>query len=331
MRAVRSTLVLAAVAVMAMVATGCGRLVGAGDSIGSEPGMDTGPVGVSCADLGLPADPGASPAPSPTVTQVPLPAGFVPVAATRCLVRYENVPGDGEWITRVEQRAEGDLSAVAAELRRPDVTDPPGTACPAIGYLPTIITLIDATGATTVPTIPHAGCGAPMRSVLRAIDDLPWQTGSETRVRRVRSELEVTSGCNGSYKPVIALVAAESGGPAPVIGPVFATMPGALQVCRYELSAHETLEVAGTSVGLGVLTSASTIDGATMTAFVQALATAPAAARPCTQPPAPFAEVHPKDERGRTIAVELGGCYRFMDPLGGLRQLDAATVAALQA
>lgn len=332
MRAVRSTLVLA---VVAMMAAGCGRLAGAGTdggaggSIGSQPAMDTGPAGVSCTDLGMLTDPGASPAPSPTVSPVPLPAGFVPVAATRCLVKFETVPGDGEWMTKVEQRAEGDLSAVAAELRRPDVTDPPGTTCTLIGYIPTIITLIDATGATTVPTIPHAACGAPMTSVLEAIGDLPWQTESETRVHRVQSELEVTSGCSGSYKPVIALTGAEGGGPTPVIGPVFPAMPAALLVCRYELSSEETMEVAGTKVGLGKLTTAASIDGATMTAFVQALDAAPAAPR-CTQPPAPFAEVHAEEDRGRSIVVELGGCYRFMDALGGLRQLDAATVAALQ-
>jgi hypothetical protein len=328
MRAVRSTLVLALVTLVATAAAGCGRLAGAGDSIGSQPGMDTWPAGVSCTDLGMLADPGPSPAPSPTVSPVPLRAGFVPVAATRCQVKYETVPGDGEWITRVEQRAEGDLSVVAAELRRPDVTDPPGTVCTAIGYVPTIITLIDATGATTVPTIPHTSCGAPMTSVLGAIGNLPWQTESETRVRRVRSELEVASGCDGSYKPVIALTA-DGTGPTPVIGPVFPAMPSALQVCRYQLSSEQTMEVAGTKVGLGELTTAASIDGATMTTFVQALDAAPAAPR-CTQPPAPFAVVHPKEDQGRSITVELGGCYRFMDALGGLRQLDAATVAALQ-
>jgi hypothetical protein len=263
------------------------------------------------------------------VTQTPLSAGFVPVAATRCLVSYETVPGDGEWMTKVEQRAEGDLSALVAELRRPDQNDPPNTICPAIGYLPTIITLIDATGATTVPTIPHGGCGAPMPSVLTAIADLPWQTERETSVRRVRSELEVTSRCSGAYKPVVALIAAESGGPAPVIGPVFAESPSALQVCRYEPSNEDTVEVKGIRYGVGRLTGAATIDGAAMTAFVQALAAAPPA-RPCTEPPAAFADVHPTQDRGRSIAVELSGCYRFMDPLGGLRQLDAAAVAPLQ-
>jgi hypothetical protein len=327
MRAARSTLMLALVAA---IAAGCGQGArnGAGDSIGSQPGMDAGPAGVSCDDLGM-ADPGAGPAPSPTVTQTPLPTGFVPVTATRCLVSFETVPGDGEWMTKIEQRAEGDLSALAAELRRPDAVDPPNAICAAIGYLPTIITLIDASGATTVPSIPHGVCGAPMPSVLKAIEELPWQTERETPVRRVRSELEVSSGCSGAYKPVIALTAAETGGPAPVIGPVFPEAPSALQVCRYEPSKDDVVELKGVRYGVGRLTSAATLDGAAMTAFLQALATAPAA-RPCTDPPAAFAEVHPAQEQGRSIAVELSGCYRFMDPLGGLRQLDAAAVAPLQ-
>jgi hypothetical protein len=328
MRAARSTLMLA---LLAVIAAGCGQAGrnGAGDAIGSQPATDTGPIGVSCDDLGMPAGPGASPAPSPTVTQTPLPTGFVPVAATRCLVGFETVPGDGDWMTKIEQRAEGDLGALAMELRRPDAVDPPNAVCPAIGYLPTIITLIDATGTGTVPSIPHGVCGAPMPSVLRAIADLPWQTERETPVRRVRSELEVSSGCSGTYKPVIALIAAQSGGAAPLIGPVFSEAPSALHVCRYEPAKDDTVELKGVQYGVGRLTSAATLDGATMTAFLEALAGAPQA-RPCSEPPAAFAEVHPAEERGRSIAVELSGCYRFMDPLGGLRQLDAAAVAPLQ-
>jgi hypothetical protein len=326
--AVRSTLMLALVAV---IAAGCGQGAGngagngAGDSIGSQPGMDAGPPGVSCDNLGMPA----GPAPSPTVTQTPLPAGFVPVAATRCLVSFETVPGDGEWMMKVEQRAEGDLGTLAAELRRPDVIDPPDTICTAIGYLPTIITLIDAIGTTTVPAIPHGACGAPMPSVLRAIADLPWRTEAETLVRRVRSELEVTSGCSRAYKPVIALIAAERIAATPVPGPVFREPPALLQICRYEPTTGDTVDVNGVSYGLGQLASTGTIEGAALTTFIAALTAAPAA-RPCGQAEAPFAELRSPDKPGPTIAVELGGCYRFTDPLGGLRQLDAASVAVLQ-
>lgn len=331
MKAVRTFLLLALVP---LVTAGCATRAGAGadaggaasDSIGVPPGaIDTIP-GVSCVDLGMP------PGPSPAEVQVPLPTGFVPVAATRCLAEFEVVPGDGTWLTKVDQRAATDLSAVMAELRRPDGTVPPGTACTMMGYVPTIITLVDAAGTTVVPTIPHDGCGAPISSVLQAITQLDWQTEQRTRIRRTQSELQVTSGCGDGFKPIIALTAAEGGGAVtgPVSGQVLPGTPGPLRVCRYEPSPDDSLDAAGQSFPLGVLTSAGTLDGAAATAFVQALTVAPAA-RPCALPSAAFAVVSPTDDQGRSIAVELGGCYRFLDPTGGLRQLDAAAVAALQA
>jgi hypothetical protein len=334
MKAVRTSLM---VALVALIAAGCGSRAangtdGAGgqaasDSIGSPAGATDMVSGVSCVDLGMPAEVPVSP--SPTQDPVPLPAGFVPVAATRCVAEFEVVPGDGVWLTKLQQRAAGDLAGVVAELRRPDGTAPQGTACTMIGYLPTIVTLVDAAGTTVVPTIPHDGCGAPLTSVLQAIIQLDWQTEQRTRIRRTQSELEVTSGCGGGYKPVVALTSAERGGPAPVIGPVFLATPAALRVCRYDLSPDEAVDAAGQPFPVGVLANAGTVDGAALAAFVQALTTAPAA-RACDQPSAPFAVVSPPEDQGRSVVVELGGCYRFLDPAGALRQLDAAAVAALR-
>src|SRR5262245_58022169 len=119
MRAVRSSRMVAGLAlvmalVLALVGAGCATRGSAGgsaiDSIEVPPGGDQGPAGVSCVDLGYPSRPGVT----ATATEQParVPDGFTPVAATRCLAGSRTVPGDGVWMTRIEQRAEGDFTAL---------------------------------------------------------------------------------------------------------------------------------------------------------------------------------------------------------------------------
>ena len=330
MRAVRSSFV---VALLALVAAGCatrGNAVSPGgpgdsgnsasDSIAAQPGGNPDSPGVSCATLGF-GEPNTGPADTP----VPIPAGFTPVAATRCQSGMETVPGDGEWMTRIEQRTEGDFTALMAALRRPNEVAPPNTACTAIGYVPIIVTLIDAGGRTVVPAVPTTKCGAPQPETVQALRDLPWQTQQTTRVRQLQSELEKSSGCSGAYKPTIA-VAAALGAQPPVVGPVFPSTPDALRVCRYELTDQDHIN----GLKSGSLASAGTLDATAAAALVQAMAQAPAA-KPCSVVEAPFAVVYPPGQGGLGIAIELGGCYRFLDSNNGsaLRQLDAATVAPL--
>jgi hypothetical protein len=260
-----------------------------------------------------------------TVPTQTVPAGFVAVSATRCVLGIEAVTGDGEWFVLREQEARGDLSALLAQLRTPDEKRPGDAMCPAIAYGQTVITLVDAAGRSIVPSIPQTACHAPMPSVLSAIRDLPWHTVRLTNVRQIRTQLEVSSNCSGSYKPVIDLAAAEGTRRAEVTAPVFPVAPSALQVCRYTLDSRDTVLVGKVSMKIGTLAAAATIQGA---ALVEALAVMNAAPpltdATCTLPQAAFAVLYPVGGSGPYITVELGGCHRLLDDQGNLRQLDAA-------
>src|SRR5262249_52241042 len=134
----------------------------------------------------------------------PLPADAVLVSATRCLLELRTVPGDGEWQYRIEQQADSGLDALAAAIRLPSVQAGPGTACPAIRYAPTVITVTDTKGRQIQPELPHAACGQPLGDTVRAIDALPWHKTGEKKLRQTQTELQTSSGCNGGYKPVVA-------------------------------------------------------------------------------------------------------------------------------
>jgi hypothetical protein len=314
---------LATVVIVIVGLTGCARpeIVGFG---ADSPAVDSGPVGVSCS--GDPFNPREQPAP------VALPASFVPVAATRCVFTMETVPGDGEWSVRIDQRTEGDLSALAAALREPSGKPGPNTICTLIAYAPIVVTLVDATGAKVTPTAPTTECQAPMPAVVAAIQALPWQDVARTRVSQVRSQLEIDTNCPSGYKPVVGLLAAEAGRKPPAAGPAFPSTPAALQVCRFALSPDDTISTGTVELKIGKLTTAPVLEGPALTQFLAALAAAPPVTATCDAPQPEFAVLFPKGEgAGSSIAVETGGCYRALDPNDGLRQLDAATVALLPA
>lgn len=48
----------------------------------------------------------------------PLPAGFVPVAVTRCQFTVKAFPGEGEWTVRIDQRAEGALDDLVRAVQQ---------------------------------------------------------------------------------------------------------------------------------------------------------------------------------------------------------------------
>jgi hypothetical protein len=327
-----------AVAVCAAVAVAVAGCAGARDRTGRSDvgGGSTGVPpdrygGMSCALFDQLRS--AAPQPDDVPGTGPLPPDFVPVAVSRCGLKMVTVPGDGEWQVRAEERATGGLDALVRALRQPSEPDDRTITCAAVGYVPIIITLTDQHGAKVTPQIPHDVCHAPLPAVVRAIDQLPWQTVRETRVNRVRSQLEIDSGCPGGYKPMIELEAAigRSGG----TGPAFpGTPPAALEVCRYTLDKNSTSTIRGPdgtgSAAMGTLASASRLTGPAVGRLVHAIDVAPPVIGRCEQPQAPFAVVGPPGEPGGpSLVVELGGCDRALDSSQRLRQLDAATVAIL--
>jgi hypothetical protein len=326
----RNALVVVAGLVLAIVA-GCARpptpgvstpgfgdnAGGASDSLGAAPtGMDCDSDGVIQSDTG------------PVLG--PLPTDSVLISVTRCLFEMQPVSGDGEWLFRIEQKAESGLDGLASALRLPSQTANPNQSCLAIGYVPIILTVTDDKGRQLHPLVPQTACGAPQQAAIDAIIALPWTTVGTTKTRQVRSELEVSSGCSGSFKPVIPLVAAEGSGTQTS---TVDTSAGPLRVCRYELDPDPANVISlsnGTPYRGGRLVSASTLDAAASKELLTAIAAAPRVTGSCAQAEYPFAVLQPASGGGPWITIERGGCNRMLlDAENYLRQLDADMVTRL--
>jgi hypothetical protein len=261
--------------------------------------------------------------------ETPLPAGFEPVRATRCVSSFEIVPGDGEWQIRADQEATAGMDALARALRLPSGVAAPGMACPLIAYAPIVITVIDAAGRQLRPAIPHGGCSEPLPAVTDAIGGLTWSTLETTPVRRIRSELSVTSTCADDWKPVIAITALDGASPP---RSALRITPRELRVCRFGIGddPQQIFDMGnGVVVHGGKLSGTSTLDPAAATELLTAIADAPSA-QPCAQLESPFAVIYPVTGEGPFVTVELGGCSRvLLDSDNSLRQLDATLVARL--
>jgi len=313
---------LAAVLMVVAALAGCATPVETVGGPGTV-GLDDVPYGQSC-DSDSPDLPESSLPPEESLAD-----GAHLTLATRCVFTTETVPGDGEWSVRQDQQATSGLDALAAALRLPSGQPGGGAVCPAIGYVPIVITVTDDTGRSFRPAIPHEACGAPLKAATDAIAALPWTTTARTRVQQVRTELEVTSGCPGAYKPVVAMAAAEALGPGT---PSIVDTTGREQrACRYEPDLDDDMLDMSSGVGLhvGRLTAASTVDAAIAHDLLVAVAAARAAGPGC--PEAPYVVLSGKSGGGPGLTVEVGGCYRVLyDGDGGyVRQLDAGTVSRL--
>ena len=110
----------------------------------------------------------------------PLPGDFVPVSARRCVLVDDGTPDSTTWI-REEQVARGGFDALVRALHLPSE---PRQALPCPMPVPIGITLTDRQGTNVVPDPPRNFCGLPLPAVQDAIDALPWQVTSRTRVPR---------------------------------------------------------------------------------------------------------------------------------------------------
>jgi hypothetical protein len=315
-------LLLAVVAVLA----GC---AGPGSSVGGVGGPGSRGPGnnEALAPLGFDCDTGPHPSGSKPVF-TPLPADAVLVSATRCLFDLRPVAGDGEWIFRIEQRADSGLDALATALRLPwYVGGPGGYACAVGDYFPMVITVADTKGRQIHPELPHGVCDGPLPAAVDAIRALPWHTTAEEKFQRSRTELETSSGCASGYKPVVALLGSELN-PGNPNRTTIDTSVSPLRVCRYKpgTSPDDEVTVTGeTIVHVGHLVGASTLDAARSRELHTAIATAPVATEVCNQDE-PFAVVGPTNQAS-LVTVETGGCYRaLVDGENVVRQLDAETI-----
>jgi hypothetical protein len=253
------------------------------------------------------------------------------VSAHRCVLGTVVEPNDGEWQVRDEQEATGGFDGLVAALRQPSATRT-DDACPLIAVAPVELTLTDAHRRTLSPAVPQDACGLPQASVQEAADALSWKLVKQTKVRRLRGQLELDSGCPGRYKPMMALQAATGAGKTGSSGHLFGGMaPASLTVCRYRLDPADTISIAGGSESYanGVLDTATTLTDSRASGLATALGEAPAATAHCARPQAPFAVGFPAAHPASAVVIELGGCYRAVDSDGHLRQLDAHTVGLL--
>ncbi len=321
---------LVAAGLLLVTAAGCARPVASGGGGIADPRVATDlpastSVGMECDSNGIP---------NPSSAQLtPLPADFIIIRATRCVFENRTVSGDGEWMFRVDQRADSGLDALTAALRLPSQTSGGQGGCAAIGYLPIVITVSDQQGHSLSPAIPTTDCGAPLKATVDTIEALPWRTTTSTKVRQTRTQLEIDSGCPGHFKQTTALIDPAAAGTTPLGRPQY--LPSVpLSVCRYDLdddpAYYLSTDTSGPVKG-GRLAGASTLDGKRATDFLAAVVSAPSVRGDCRQRQSVFAVVTAKSRDSDYLTVELEGCYRAQ--FGGdgsrLRQLDAATVAVL--
>jgi hypothetical protein len=239
----------------------------------------------------------------------PLPTSFVPVQVLRCVINYQMIPGKGQWETATLQRADKDLAALIAALRKPPYAPrDPGIMCPELEILPPQVVLINSDGKTLVPEFPVTGCGLIEQPVLAALAALPWQTVSVRLVTQVATQPEVSSGCSPGYSDPFAQYQSPklSAG-----GSVYAAPPASLQICVYS---------SGGSSLTSKLVRGSTVTGATVRTLLAGLSGA-AHVPVCTLPHAMFAVVGGETPSAPEVYVELGGCdrvYRYESTSGGL-------------
>ena len=311
---------------------GPGTVPGAGGPVTSQAGGTDGappdaapgkPLAPDCAWDGMDWGNGSH------VRLTPMPADAVLTLATRCVYETQIVPGDGEWLVRLTQQATGDFTDLVTALRTlPSETPaPPGTvaSCTLDLRLFPVIAVTDTTGRTFYPDVLADSCGHPSGPAVTAIEALHWVTMGTTPVRQLRTELMVTSTCEGQWKPMIAL--AQPGTPAVMAS--FLLTPREMRVCRYDLNPADTISIGGPQYAMGVLASAGTLDAAQGGDLLAAVAAAPPAG-PCDQPQSPFAIVMPTDGAGPYLAIELAGCHRVLvDGENDLRQLDSTVVGTV--
>lgn len=264
--------------------------------------------------------PPTMPPPALETEQLAADAGLVRVA--RCIFDYERVPGDGEWMVRLDQEATTDLDALEEALKLPSEQPGAHQLCTAIGYLQIVLTVTDEDGRQFHPAIPTTACGAPMPIVTDAIVALPWTTVTRTRVGQYRSQLVLTSGCPSNHKAMIALIAAESN-----VGAERLTLdatPRLLRTCRFVVPGADAVRG---DLTVGDLVAATTLEPAAAGELLTAINAAPSTAPPCSTPSS-FVVLQDAEGNLLDITVEVEGCYRAM--VGSdIRQLDPEVVTRL--
>ncbi|RVW08016.1 hypothetical protein EGT67_19015 [Prescottella agglutinans] len=117
---------------------------------------------------GLPQE--APPAPDP----MPIAADFVPVRAVVCEGDWGSGVADDHTVSWVEERREGDMTAVLAGYALPSDPPPEQLTCLADQPTPPIVWLVDESGlGMRAPGLPTGECGVFKWDAITAIRELP--------------------------------------------------------------------------------------------------------------------------------------------------------------
>lgn len=172
-----------------------------------------------------------------------LPAGQKPVArAYVCTDETRRVPGDGEWLFSVVKGVTGGLDALLEVYGTPDA-EPSNGVCTLDLPFPLLVWLHgdDVTGVRA----PVDGCSKPIPEAGTAYRNLVLTEVTATKVRRIRSEPSITSGCPEQYKDMLA-IEQEMAGPRRS-SPKPEPLSSGSRVCRYDAKDEEgQLRSAGT-------------------------------------------------------------------------------------
>ncbi len=240
-----------------------------------------------------------------------------PTRFARCRHVNQIVPGRGEWLMRTEERADGDIAALAVALRLPD--DGGGADnCPAIGIVLPEVYAVDATGRAVLVRWPLGACSQPRPEVAAALAALRWTPEATRQVRQVRTQAVIDSGCGDRVKNMAAVEGAATDRPVRGGSPESLAVPKRVWACTYAIDEHgDTPE--------GSYASGGRTTVAVWRAVVLALRTAPLAPPGCTTQGRRFTVLHSPEG---WVFIERDGCRRVLLPDGGLR---VATPQVLQA
>lgn len=253
---------------------------------------------------------------------VPVSAGFVAVAAIRCIQADQEVPGHGLWQFELWQVAHQGLAKLATALRRPAVRPPSGLLCAEPGFSVPPFVLRGSNGDTIYPKLPADECGNPQPQVLAAVRALVWVTVASRRGIQVATQAGVRSGCPAGWKDMIGFTGSFDHGRslhASAGGQVFQPRPQALRVCIYRDRSGplDTYLVGG-----------SRISAAAETTLLTGIAAGRSSAT-CPQPHTMFAVLLPSGMSSQPAYVELGGCHRVLRPDNRIGQATPAALAII--
>jgi hypothetical protein len=216
----------------------------------------------------------------------------------------------------------------AAYVKPPQEAVPGGHGCPAVGYIPQTVTLVDANGTAYSVGIPLWGvCPAPDPDVMKALAAVPTTVVSTDLIKQVESPGAQASGCAQQFAEVAftATQLQSSGSQRPFFSGY--DPDKAITACFYTLDPNpDPVKPSGT------FQSSATITGSQGAVVYDGLMNAPVVtSTSCKDPAIEYAVVKPVESASEWGVVELTGCKLATSDVGSLRQPSQAVLDALLA